>query len=379
MVWNKIDTDTATASVETQTLTLTGTKSNVILNHKLTTAINVGEQIFNADSGTNYANRDSFNGGADSTSVNDDGIEIATGNDVNDAFNVGYYVDVSGQEKLQLNWVINRNTAGTANTPNRKEIVSKYAETPSLTSLTIDYHAGGSANDAAIDTNVTVLGDVVEAPAAVGGWVEIGRTTLGSTSDSITVSSLADKRYYLVLSDAIQLAAANINVKKRVGNGSLDTGSNYSFRQSLDGAADTTGVSQTSISPSLAGSSAADTHVFDIGYWANLSSNEKLYQGWQTNVQIAGAGTSPRRREIAAKWDNTANVMDTIGIFNDDGGDYKTGSEVVVLGWDPTDTHTNNFWEELASVEITSAAATIDSGTITAKKISLGSILHRQK
>jgi hypothetical protein len=43
---------------------------------------------------------------------------------------------------------------------------------------------------------------------------------------------------------------------------------------------------------------------------------------------------------------------------------------MVVLGWDPADTHTSNFWEELASVDLSGGAATnIDSGTITAKNI----------
>ena len=36
-------------------------------------------------------------------------------------------------------------------------------------------------------------------PAVAGGWVELGRTTLGSAGDDITVSSLADKRYYMIL------------------------------------------------------------------------------------------------------------------------------------------------------------------------------------
>jgi hypothetical protein len=31
----------------------------------------------------------------------------------------------------------------------------------------------------------------------VGGWVELGRTTLGSAGDSISVASLPDKRYYM--------------------------------------------------------------------------------------------------------------------------------------------------------------------------------------
>jgi len=49
-------------------------------------------------------------------------------------------------------------------------------------------------------------------------------------------------------------------------------------------------------------------------------------------------------------------------------GSYNTGSEVVVLGWDPADTHTTNFWEELASVELGSAGDILSSSTILAKK-----------
>jgi hypothetical protein len=43
------------------------------------------------------------------------------------------------------------------------------------------------------------------------------------------------------------------------------------------------------------------------------------------------------------------------------------GSEVVVLGWDPADTHTSNFWEELASVD-SRWSSKLSSGTFTAKK-----------
>ena len=36
---------------------------------------------------------------------------------------------------------------------------------------------------------------------AVGGWVELGRTTLGSKNANINVSSIPDKRYYMILSN----------------------------------------------------------------------------------------------------------------------------------------------------------------------------------
>lgn len=199
--------------------------------------------------------------------------------------------------------------------------------------------------------------------AAVGGWVELGRFTAGSTTDALTVSSLADKRYIMVLSDAIQLAAANINVRRRIGNGGLDSGSNYAARNSTDFGSDSTTVNQTSIPDSLAGASAADTHIFDVGYWDNLSGKEKEMMDWQTNVQALGVGTAPRFREIVGK-STLLSVIDIIGVFNDDGGDYKTGSELLILGWSPPDVHTNNFFEEQGSA----SGSTLDITLSTARK-----------
>jgi hypothetical protein len=84
--------------------------------------------------------------------------------------------------------------------------------------------------------------------------------------------------------------------------------------------------------------------------------------------QTAGAGNAPKRLEMVAKWANTSNPIDTIQSYNAETGSFDTNSEIVVLGWDPADTHTTNFWEELASVELGSASSTLDSGTFTAKK-----------
>ena len=38
---------------------------------------------------------------------------------------------------------------------------------------------------------------------SVGGWVELARTTNGGTSTTIDVSSLADKRYYMILNSYV--------------------------------------------------------------------------------------------------------------------------------------------------------------------------------
>ena len=72
------------------------------------------------------------------------------------------------------------------------------------------------------------------AAAAVGGWVELGRTTLGSPNDQINVSGLSDKRYYMVLT-SIQNNGQIIAGFRLNG----DTAGNYAFRNSINGGADT--------------------------------------------------------------------------------------------------------------------------------------------
>ena len=202
------------------------------------------------------------------------------------------------------------------------------------------------------------------AAGAVGGWVELGRTTAGGAVGSIEVSSLADKRYYMVLANIID-SGGLVTEAYRLGNSTVDTGSNYAFRRSVNGAADATG---TSIS--RYGSTTNDSpQNFSVGYLANLSGKEKLNITHAIEQNTAGAGTAPNRMELVGKWTNTSNPLDLVHYFELDGGTpWDSGSEVVVLGWDPSDTHTNNFWEELDSSSLSSAASTFSSSNFTSKK-----------
>jgi len=204
--------------------------------------------------------------------------------------------------------------------------------------------------------DVENIGLMPSLTSGVGGWHEVGRTTLGSTTKPITVSSIADKRYYMFLIDM-----------NKSGNATwtIDTGSNYSRRQSYDGGSDGTAVSGSTLEMATANAGVGD---FIVGYIANLSNKEKLFQmHWMYN-SATGAGTAPTRGEHVGKWANTSNVIDTLELYNSQAGNYLSGSEVVVLGWDDSDTHTTNFWEELASVSGDGSSTTLSSGTITAKK-----------
>ena len=200
------------------------------------------------------------------------------------------------------------------------------------------------------------------ASGGVGGWVELGRTTLGSAGLNIDVTSLTNKRYYMILHNSVGQGGSNDHLLRFNG----DTGSNYAYRTSATGAADDTlpsnnyalfGVHPGSTTPS-----------FTVSYVANYSTKEKLVIGHTGAQSTAGAGTAPYRSEEVSKWANTSNAISSINIYHTS-ENFNTGSEVIVLAWDPADTHTNNFWTELYSGDLSAgAAAYIDSGTITAKK-----------
>ena len=199
---------------------------------------------------------------------------------------------------------------------------------------------------------------------SVGGWHEIGRTTLGTALDDIVVSSLADKRYLMVLTYTGS-GSGNIHTQLRLNS---DTGSNYSYRFSDDGAADVTGTSKTLMASGVGGS-ASSVPMFGVGYLSNLATKEKLWIQHGVGQRTAGAGTAPNRRESVGKHAQTTNPISAVTQHNGEGGDFTAGAECVVLGWDPADTHTTNFWEELANVDYQSGGAlVVSTPTFTAKK-----------
>tara|TARA_R110002020_G_scaffold102080_1_gene239980 strand:+ start:1247 stop:2815 length:1569 start_codon:yes stop_codon:yes gene_type:complete len=380
MAWGKAGSTTTSATGTS--LTVSGLSSNNIfqfLGHMIPVGADAFRTLkFNGDSGSNYAIRNSDNGGADGTSASQTGMTMDQGgswgsNDV--AFNVMYCANISGKEKLIIHNVTSAVSAGAGTAPRRREYVGKWTGTDQITSTVITSYSGTGFG---ATSNFTVLGsDLTPAPStpavpaipalmpslqspSVGGWVEVGRTTLGSAGDTISVASLADKRYYMFLIDDDPTGAcASI---MRINN---DSGSNYSIRTSADGGSDSTEVSRTSLQTLPVSHS---TPAFSVGYTSNLSSKEKLFYNQGVYQSTAGAGTAPSRNEMVSKWVNTSNAINRYDEINVGAGSYNTGSEVVVLGWDPADSHTTNFWEELASVELSSAANSLSTGTFTSKK-----------
>ena len=198
---------------------------------------------------------------------------------------------------------------------------------------------------------------------SVGGWHEIGRTTLDSAGNIIDVTSLPDKRYYMVLYYVKNDDGNAINCNNRFNS---DTGTNYRIRSnSSDGGGEYTPTSQTS----LGLTDGSGSPHFIVEYIANLSNKEKLTISHVIRQRNSGADNSPSRSEVVGKWVNTSSSISSLSANNAGAGSYASGSEVVVLGWDDSDAHTTNFWEELASVDLSGGASTsLSTGTFTAKK-----------
>tara|TARA_R110002012_G_scaffold222778_1_gene394699 strand:+ start:230 stop:1300 length:1071 start_codon:yes stop_codon:yes gene_type:complete len=187
----------------------------------------------------------------------------------------------------------------------------------------------------------------------------LGKTTLGSAGDDITVSSLANKPYLMVLYNVHQDGAAGPTIRL---NG--DTGSNYAWRNQRDGTSDTTGTSETYINLEHSGNT---TNDFGYGFISNISGEEALTQTHSNWQGTAGAGNAPSRQETVGKWADTSTI-NSLTIHNPDAGSFDTGSEVVILGYDPDNASGTCAWEELANVTLGSAGDSIDTSTFTAKK-----------
>ena len=226
----------------------------------------------------------------------------------------------------------------------------------------VEWLAGGRIRGTSTERTTTTGFNPVAAVA--GGWVELARTTLGSANSNIDVTGFTDKRYYMVLTNTLARSADSTEEDTVLGNASFDTGSNYSTRLSQNGVADITFTSQGSFNSNIG----SNSQCFHTAYFSNLSSKEKLMISHKAEQKTAGAGTAPSRFEYTGKWSNTSNVMDRIRQYTGSGDTFNTGSEIVVLGWDPTDTHTTNFWEELLSVDPNVAGTSYTTSSFTAKK-----------
>ena len=154
--------------------------------------------------------------------------------------------------------------------------------------------------------------------------VPTGETAIG---DSLNTGVFTAKKYLKVHMKGV--ASSDISFKLQF-NG--DTGSTYSFRNSLNSATDPspdTGASYLNVGTSFTGTANLFTDMDII----NISNQEKLVIAETVGSQ-SGASNEMERKEFVGKWSNTASQITRIVASNSGSGNYDEGTAIIVYGTD---------------------------------------------
>lgn len=201
-------------------------------------------------------------------------------------------------------------------------------------------------------------GDGIVGDGIGEGWVELGRTTLGSDATSVTISGLSYKKYYHILFDGTFSTGNTDNILKFNNNSS-----SYCRRHIDNGAGYVTQTGRSSI-----GISTTLSPEFLSMYVANRTTtdNDKLVIN-RTVGSSSGASSTVQRLEMSSAWENDAAVS-SIQISNNSTGSFNAGAEIVVLGHSYDDSHEEDFWTPLVEYESTSASSSLSTGSFTPTK-----------
>lgn len=190
---------------------------------------------------------------------------------------------------------------------------------------------------------------------------ELSRDTLGADGDTMTKSSLANKQFLMILCHKLGTGGDGADGFLRLNN---DSGANYAFRTDSNGTL-TTSVSQTH----AGGHTLSLNDAFSVHIIAQISTNVKNIIRSVVDRNTAGAGTAPNRKKDSAKWVDIVNAVNRIDILNVAGtGSFASGSEMVILGYDPSDLHTDNFWQPLGNNILVVNGDDLDITSFAAKK-----------
>ena len=279
-----------------------------------------------ADTGSNYARRLSEGGGADSTNTSVDYFTqwaTGTGSTIRN-FQVISFVNNASNEKLIQEHGCFAGATGSGSAPYRTENVAKWANTSAQAGYFSYLGSGTTFSDGA---EVVVLGYDPDDTEGGSVWQELADVTLGSAGDTITTSTFTAKKYLMVQTHGI--ASGNLEAALQVGNGSIDTGSNYAVRWQVNGT-EGTGTSKTSIDTNHTASGNEYINYFIV----NAAAKEKLVIAELIDSNSAGAGNAPNRVEHTGKWTNTSNQINIVQAKNVGSGSFDTGSSIKVWGFD---------------------------------------------
>jgi len=156
-------------------------------------------------------------------------------------------------------------------------------------------------------------------------WIKNGTpSTLTSENDTIEITDLTSKTFNQFLVHIFKTGSVNYPLTFNA-----DTGTNYAWRNSNNGATDATTVSAVKIDISP-----ASDDSFNVIYAIGISTEEKLLIDFQARPVATGSATAPAREEVAGKWANTVNAITEIDVTNGGAGGFTTDSNLSALGTD---------------------------------------------
>lgn len=159
-------------------------------------------------------------------------------------------------------------------------------------------------------------------------WAKNGTTTLGSAGDTISITAFTPSKFNQILINILP-TSGTAESSLRVGNGSVDSGTNYASRYTNNGLSDATATSNSDIT----NRDTVDPQLI-VAYMCNIATEEKLYIGFMVGQSTAGAANAPIRSEYADKWANTSNQFNVMDVVNGQAGDLNTDSNITCLGTD---------------------------------------------
>lgn len=191
--------------------------------------------------------------------------------------------------------------------------------------------ADSNVTTAKIANNAITAGKVDFGGSGVGiWWQEIGRTTLGTAGDTISVTVAAKK--HLKILAWCKATGGTVNSRLRF-NG--DTANNYGMAVSLfDGNAfTTTSVSISGIEADSGSIASGNTFHMSVDV-TNDQTEEKLLI-LDSHYTAPGAGNFNVPLKIWGHWANTTAQITQVELTNIGGtGDFAVGSRIIVLGHD---------------------------------------------
>ena len=157
MAWEKLASNKLTTAGDTLIdTTITAKKHLWIQESKIPTGNCRSKYQFNSDTGNNYAQRYSDNGGTDGTFTSSPVIYAYHSGGSAKALSTTYIINETSKEKLLICEIVENGGDGAGNAPNRQEIVGKWENTSNqITSIKIFNDGTGSFDT---DSEVTVYG-----------------------------------------------------------------------------------------------------------------------------------------------------------------------------------------------------------------------------